>query len=64
MSLCGAPLLRAISTTRLCSDTSPAASPEQGRISMWVKIVSQWVIYAVFIWILIAPVVCSGRDFS
>jgi hypothetical protein len=50
--------------TRLCSDTSPAASPEQGRISMWVKIVSQWVIYAVFIWILIAPVVCSGRDFS
>jgi hypothetical protein len=31
---------------------------------MWVKIVTQWVIYAVFLWILVAPVLCPGRDFS
>jgi hypothetical protein len=48
----------------LCSSANPSTSPEQGRISMWVKIVTQWVIYAVFLWILVAPVLCPGRDFS
>jgi len=30
----------------------------------WVKISAQWVTYILFFWTLIAPSVCSGRDFE
>ena len=30
----------------------------------WVKIVSSWLVFALYIWSLIAPIVLSGRDFS
>jgi hypothetical protein len=47
-----------------CRESSPFFAPDQGRASMWVKIISQWLCYLVFIWIMIAPVVLSGRDFA
>lgn len=41
-----------------------AANPELSDTSMWVRIGSQWAIHAVFLWSLIAPTCCPGRDFS
>lgn len=32
--------------------------------SMWIKFVSQWVTMLLFSWSVVAPVVCTGRDFS
>jgi hypothetical protein len=32
--------------------------------SMWIKIVTQWITMFLFIWTLIAPVVCTGREFN
>jgi hypothetical protein len=31
---------------------------------MWIKIVSQWVTVILYIWWLVAPIVCGDRDFS
>ena len=31
---------------------------------MWVKIISQWLVYLIYSWIMLAPVICKGRDFS
>jgi len=53
-------------------DASKAAAqngnPELSVASMWVRIVTQWLIYIMFGWTLIAPhcgpVCCPGRDFS
>jgi hypothetical protein len=39
-------------------------NPELSLASMWVRIGSQWLIYALYTWTLVAPIVCSGRDFS
>lgn len=30
----------------------------------WIKIVSSWVCYAIYIWSLVAPLVLTGRDFG
>jgi hypothetical protein len=32
--------------------------------SVWVKIVSQWVTAALYIWTMLAPIVFPDRDFS
>jgi len=42
-------------------DTS---NPELSLASMWVRIVSQWIIYLLYIWSLIAPSCCPNRDFD
>ena len=47
-----------------CRSASPSSSPEEGRISMWVKIASQWLVYILFYWIMLAPVCFPDRDFS
>lgn len=31
---------------------------------MWVRIASQWAIWGVYIWTLVAQVCCPNRDFS
>ena len=36
----------------------------KGKVSMWIKIVSQWVCFSLYAWTMIAPAVCSGREFS
>lgn len=48
-------------------DSSTAAetgNPELSIASMWVRIVSQWVIYGLYAWSLMAPFCCPNRDFS
>lgn len=32
--------------------------------SQWIKIAGQWATYVLYFWILIAPIIFSGRDFS
>ncbi|KAF6029787.1 SERINC3 [Bugula neritina] len=32
--------------------------------AMWVKISSSWVCFIIYIWTLIAPLVCSNREFD
>merc|ERR1711871_130129 len=32
--------------------------------SMWVKLASQWLSYLLFFWVIFAPVIFPGRDFS
>lgn len=32
--------------------------------SVWIKIVSQWLTFGLYVWTLIAPLVCTDRDFS
>jgi len=41
-----------------------SANPEISETSMWVKIVSQWFGYVIYLWTLMAPMCCPGRDFS
>ena len=35
-----------------------------GWTSVWVKVVSQWVTAALYMWTLVAPLVLPDRDFS
>lgn len=39
-------------------------NPELSVASMWVRMVSQWLVSATFVWTLIAPRCCPHRDFS
>lgn len=41
-----------------------AANPLVGQTSMWIIVGSQWFILALYLWILIAPRLFPGRDFS
>jgi serine incorporator 1/3 len=48
---------------------SSAAAAATGNLelsteSMWVRIASQWVIYIIYIWSLLAPICFPNRDFS
>lgn len=40
------------------------ANPEQSVASMWVRIVTQWLIHIMYIWTLIAPLCCKNRNFN
>jgi len=35
-----------------------------GTSSMWIKIISQWMTIGLYVWTLVAPQCCQGRDFS
>lgn len=39
-------------------------NPELSEASMWVRIVSQWVIWLLFAWTLVAPRCCPNRSFA
>jgi len=41
-----------------------AANPSVGTVSMWIIIVSQWIMFLLYIWSLIAPRVFPYRDFD
>lgn len=43
--------------------TTPTSNPEISLASMWVRIVSQWLIHILFIWTMVAPICCPGREF-
>eukprot|EP01082_Thalassiosira_pseudonana_P011815 g10325.t1 g10325 contig4:1649201-1650689(-) len=40
------------------------ANPDVGEVSMWMLIVSQWIAMLLYLWTLIAPLMCPHRDFS
>ena len=44
--------------------TETTASPEAGDAAMWLNIVAQWVMFALYIWTLVAPTLFPDRDFS
>jgi len=46
------------------TDTTAGHSPSTGTAQMWVKVVSQWLAIALYVWTLIAPRCCPDRDFS
>mmetsp|Transcript_11139 Transcript_11139/g.18465 ORF Transcript_11139/g.18465 Transcript_11139/m.18465 type:complete len:466 (-) Transcript_11139:77-1474(-) len=41
-----------------------AANPDVSRVSMWMIVVSQWIVYILYAWSLAAPRLFPGRDFS
>ena len=41
-----------------------AANPSVGTVSMWIIIVSQWVMFLLYIWSLVAPKLFPDRDFD
>ena len=45
-------------------DDDDASSPEAGRVAMWLNISAQWVMFGLYIWTLVAPIVCPDRDFA
>lgn len=44
--------------------STAVGNPELSVTSMWVRMGSQFAIYILYAWILIAPAVCPNRDFS
>lgn len=41
-----------------------AANPDVSRVSMWMLIASQWIMYFLYGWTLVAPRLFPDRDFS
>jgi hypothetical protein len=41
-----------------------AANPQVDNVSMWIVIASQWLMYLLYTWTLVAPKLFSDRDFS
>mmetsp|Transcript_47075 Transcript_47075/g.87734 ORF Transcript_47075/g.87734 Transcript_47075/m.87734 type:complete len:379 (+) Transcript_47075:251-1387(+) len=37
---------------------------DRGWISVWMKIMSEWTAVLLYVWSMVAPVVCKNRDFS
>lgn len=64
MALGGLYLGMAITNWGSADAVSPGSNPELSVASMWVRIVSQWAIYVVYVWTLTAPLCCPQRDFS
>ncbi|KAJ6228434.1 serine incorporator [Anaeramoeba flamelloides] len=44
--------------------TSTSKTVDTGVISMWVKIVSQWVVTLLYTWTTVAPLILKDRDFD
>ena len=45
-------------------DGGNSANPSAGRISMWMIIASQWLMYLMYLWTLSASRLLPDRDFS
>ncbi|RYG49873.1 hypothetical protein EON67_06320, partial [archaeon] len=52
------------SVTSPCRISQESGSTERSLSSMWVRIVSQWIVYALYTWTLFAAKCCPNRDFS
>lgn len=64
MALGGLYLAMAITNWGSSNATTPSANPELSDASMWVRIASQWLLHVLYVWTLLAPTCCPGRDFS
>ena len=42
----------------------PTGTPELSVASMWARMGSEFAIWALYTWTLVAPVCCPGRDFG
>ena len=40
------------------------ANPDVGSVSVWMLIVSQWIVWILYLWTLVAPMLFPHRDFS
>jgi len=40
------------------------ANPDVHNVSMWMIIVSQWIMFSMYLWTLLAPTLLPNRDFS
>lgn len=40
------------------------ANPDAGRVSMWMIITSQWIMFLLYLWTLVAPSLFPNREFS
>jgi len=46
------------------SDAAVTTTSTQGKTSMWVKIVTQWLANLLYIWTLVAPRLCPNREWD
>jgi hypothetical protein len=46
------------------ADTFALWDVDKGKASLWVKIGCEWAAAALYLWMLVAPLVCRGRDFT
>lgn len=46
------------------ASAAAAGNPEVSAASMWARIGSQWAIHVIYLWTMMAPTCCPGRDFS
>jgi len=37
---------------------------DQGMAAVWVKIISSWITFALFLWTMVAPIILRNRDFG
>jgi Serine incorporator (Serinc) len=44
--------------------SSGLSSAKEGVASMWFQATAQWIALLMYIWSLVAPLVCPGRDFT
>jgi uncharacterized protein (UPF0333 family) len=50
--------------TNWVTDPSDVASSRTNPATMWVNMAAQWATTVLYFWTLLAPVCCTGRDFS
>lgn len=50
--------------TNWVTDASDVVASRSSPAAMWVQIGSQWAVIALYLWTLVAPMCCPGRDFS
>ncbi len=46
------------------ADSGNEANPTASRVSMWIIIGSQWLVFGLYLWSLVAPRLFPDRDFS
>ena len=46
------------------AESGNEANPTASRVSMWIIIGSQWLVFALYIWSMVAPSLFPDRDFS
>ena len=58
-SSCGWPVC-----ARVCACAGDGSQSGLNLTNMWIKIVTQWVCIGLYVWTLVAPLVCSERSFA
>lgn len=64
MALGGLYLAMLLTNWGSVTTTDLTAATDLSETSMWVKMASQWLSIIIYIWTLVAPLCCKGRDFT